>query len=500
MAGSNGSSPGLELTPPMASVFEKVYPFAPVWAQNLAISAYGLGWRKERLGGDFESHVAGYRERDRWPADRMREYVDARLRGVLLHSFDQVPYYRRKWTEAGLCRADIERMTASTLTELPVTPKADLRQFPEQFIAESYCGKQLKEQKTSGSTGTPIVAVCTADEHRQFIAVREVRSLGWAGTSIKDPRSMIGGRMVVPKATSDAPYHRYNLAERQVYFSAYHISPSTVAAYVAAWDKYRPSLLTGYAHSHFSLARMMAEQGLRLDYEPRALVLSSEKLTEEMKRVIAGSFRARAYEEYAAVENCALATECEAGSLHASQDFGITEIVDAANQAVEPGEEGRVLCTSLVKLSQPLIRYEIGDAASWSKERCACGRDHLPVLREVMGRLEDVVVGPDGREMVRFHGIFVALPHVAEAQVIQETLDRLTIKLVPTSGYGVADETLIRQRINDRLPGVRVDIEMVASIPRSERGKFRAVVSRLTPAERDRHRLMRSNSPVSSHV
>lgn len=468
----------------MASVFERLYPVSPVWAQNLAISVYGVGWRQERLGGEFESYVTAYRERDRWGAERMRDYVDAQLRQVLVHAFEKVPYYRRSWTGAGVCRADLERMTAARLAELPVTPKADLRRFPDEFIAGDYRRRQLKEQRTSGSTGTPIVAICTADEHRQFIAVREVRSFGWAGTSIKDSRSMIGGRMVVPRAAAEPPFHRYNMAERQVYFSAYHISPSTVACYVDAWNKYRPRLLTGYAYSHFSLARMMAERGLRLEYEPRALVLSSEKLTDDMKDCIASSFRARAYEEYAAVENCAIATECEAGRLHVSQDFGITEVVDQKNRGAAPGEAGVVLCTSLVKFAQPLIRYDIGDVASWSDERCPCGRHHLPVLREVVGRLEDVVVGPDGREMVRFHGIFVAVPHVAEGQVIQEAVDRLAIKVVPTSGYCADDEILIRRRVNERLRGVRVNIETVPSIPRSERGKFRAVISRLTSLER----------------
>ena len=45
------------------------------------------------------------------------------------------------------------------------------------------------------------------------------------------------------------------------------------------------------------------------------------------------------------------------------------------------------------------------------------------MLKEIVGRLEDVVVGPDGRRMVRFHGIFVGLPNVTEGQVVQRTLD-----------------------------------------------------------------------------
>jgi phenylacetate-CoA ligase len=224
---------------------------------------------------------------------------------------------------------------------------------------------------------------------------------------------------------------------------------------------------------------MMREQSLSLNYTPDALVLSSEKLTPQMKEVIKQAFGARAYEEYGAVENCLLATECECGNLHVNTDFGIVEIVDNVGEPVPPGVQGRILCTSLLNNDQPLIRYEIGDVGIWSGSLCACGRDHLPVLQEIVGRLEDVIVGPDGREMVRFHGIFINLPHVMEGQVIQEEVDKFIVKLVSTEGFGPSDEQLIRQRFAERLGPVRVVIEQVQAIPRGSNGKFRAVISQL---------------------
>jgi phenylacetate-CoA ligase len=282
--------------------------------------------------------------------------------------------------------------------------------------------------------------------------------------------------MVVPRGVSRGPFHRYNWAENQVYFSAYHIAPANVREYVRIFNHYRPRVMTGYAYSHYILARMMAEAGVTLDYEPDALVLSSEKLTPRMKVVIRQAFRARAYEEYGATENCMLATECEHGSLHVHPDFGIIEIVDAQGQPVPPGVEGRILCTALQNEAQPLVRYEIGDLGVWAGSPCPCGRNQLPVLKEVVGRLEDVVVGPDGRQMVRFHGIFIGLPHVLEGQVIQEAPDRFTVKVVGRDGFGPAEEATIRKRFAERLGPVSVEIHRVPEIPRGARGKFRAVV------------------------
>ena len=198
-----------------------------------------------------------------------------------------------------------------------------------------------------------------------------------------------------------------------------------------------------------------------------------------MKYAIERAFGARAYQEYGSVENCALATECEHGSLHVSPDFGIVEIVDERGLPVPPGVTGRVLATGLLNEAQPLIRYEIGDLAAWSRETCPCGRDQLPVLSGIEGRLEDAVVGPDGRQMVRLHGLFINVPGLIEGQVVQEEIDLLRVRVVVTAAFGDAQRSLIERRVGERLGPVRVVVETVASIERTSRGKFRAVISRL---------------------
>jgi phenylacetate-CoA ligase len=93
--------------------------------------------------------------------------------------------------------------------------------------------------------------------------------------------------------------------------------------------------------------------------------------------------------------------------------------------------------------------------------------------------------------MVRFHGIFVGQPHIREGQIIQEKLDLIRVKIVPSGGFGEADIRDVIQRVQNRLgPSVRVNVEPVSSIPRSSRGKFQAVISmlprqRATEADRE---------------
>jgi len=142
---------------------------------------------------------------------------------------------------------------------------------------------------------------------------------------------------------------------------------------------------------------------------------------------------------------------------------------------------GEVVSTGLMRDYQPMVRFRLGDLAAWDSRPCPCGRA-MPVIKEVVGRIEDVVVGPDGRQMVRFHGIFVDQPHVREGQIVQESLDRIRVKVVPADGYGPADESEIVRRVQQRLtPEMQVVVEIVAAIPRTKAGKFKAVVSMLDP-------------------
>ena len=461
----------------MKTLLRRVYPYVPVPLQNAGISAYGYLYRRERFGAEFMPTLRAFEERDRWDLERMQRYTNTALRDVLQRAFD-VPFYREHWSRARITRHHLDDISVDTLHRLPVLQKQSLRRDPMAFVPDR--GRPVKgllSYSSSGSTGTPIRAICTKGGQQRFAAAREARSYRWAGTSIRRPRAMLGGQPVVPEGHARPPYYRYNFAERQVYFSAYHISPETVADYVRGFNRYEPESITGYAFSQFLVARMMLEQNLRFTFGPKAAITSSEKLTPRMRQVMRTAWGCAVFEEYGSVENCGLATECEAGGLHVSPDFGIVEILDADGNCVAPGVEGRVVCTGLLNDAQFLVRYDIGDTAIWSERPCACGRDHLPVLKSVTGRIEDVVVGPDGRELVRFHGIFIDLPHVLEGQVVQRAVDDFLVRIIAEDGFGAEQERLIRDRFEQRLGAVQVAVERVTELERTPRGKLRAVIS-----------------------
>jgi phenylacetate-CoA ligase len=403
----------------------------------------------------------------------MGKVVEARKKRLLAVAANDVPFYRAQWTDSQKRHA----LTGS-LNELPLLGKEPVRIDPTQFLDASRRPRHELVFATSGSTGTPLRTYWTPGEVRESMAVREARSLKWAGVSFRLPRATFSGRIVEPNSMSQGPFYRYNAVERQVYLSAFHLRPDTARLYVQALKKHSIQWLTGYAVSYFLLGQSILDQGLSPP-PLKAVITTSEKLTREMREVMERAYGCRIYEEYSTVENAVFASECEFGRLHVSSDAGVVEILRNDGTPCVPGEVGEVVATCLYRTYQPLIRFRIGDLASWDSRACPCSRP-MPVLKEVVGRLEDVVVGPDGRRMVRFHGVFVDLPHIRQGQVVQEALDRIRVRVVPAPGYGDDDAQELERRVRQRLGHeVRVEVETVPSIPCDKSGKFRAVVNNM---------------------
>jgi len=452
---------------------DKLYARAPLLLQNLMVSGYGLYWHWARFGKGFKNFAREFRDRERFSESDWKQYQEEQLSGLVRICAENIPYYSEHWTES-----QKQTSTLSELQNLPLLEKKPLREDPYQFLRQDKRPIPRFKFFTSGTTGTPITSFFTLPEFRKTLALREARSANWAGVSFSEPRATFSGRMVQPDPADEDHIYRYNAIEKQVYFSAFHLKPKTAPRYLEALSRHHVTWMTGYAVSFYLLAQYVLDQALSVP-PLKAVITTSEKLTPGMRKVISEAFQCRVFEEYSTVETALFASECEHGRLHLSPDVSITEILRPDGTPCLPGEVGEVVTTALLNSYQPLMRYRLGDLAAWDPGPCPCGRQ-MPVIKEVVGRLEEVVTGPDGRQLVRFHGIFTDQPNIIEGQIIQETLREFKVKVVTTAGFSERDETDIQNRMVKRLGmNVNITIEKVNAIPRSTSGKFIAVISKV---------------------
>ena len=441
------------------------------------ISAYGYQWKQRRFGGIFKEEHKKAKDRENFTATQWKEYQNEQLQKILHHSFEHVPFYKASFKRNGIDSEVLKKASVENLSLLPVLSKEDLRKHGTTTLIADQKEKGGHFFASSGSTGTPTQILFSHAMHQRWMGLFEQRVRNWAGVNSFIPRGMIGGRRVLSTASNKPPFYRYNFFEKQVYFSAYHISAKNAQDYLKGIEHYNLQYMTGYAMSNFFLARFFKE--LQLMVQPlKAVITSSEKLTGEMRQVFKEVYGCKTYDTWSGVEACGLITECEHQTMHISPDAGLIEVLNENKQPAKPGEIGEVYCTGFINYDQPLIRYAIGDSIILSEKKCTCGRE-MPVVKEILGRNEDVIIGKDGREMVRFHSIFNGLHSVKQAQVIQENTNSLIIKVVADEKLDKKEEQLMRERIVSQLGDINIYFDCVENIPLNENGKFIAVVSKI---------------------
>ena len=181
--------------------------------------------------------------------------------------------------------------------------------------------------------------------------------------------------------------------------------------------------------------------------------------------------------------NCYVSRECGnmAGEcdfhhgLHINAESLIIEFVRNGRQAA-PGEPGQILITDLENYGMPFIRYRIEDLGSSMSPSCPCGRS-LPLMAMEAGRISDFIISPHDRSYVSgaalCHYLIAEGPEVGQVQLVQESIDQLTIRIVRSRSTGTDERQHFEQVIQRVFQGkMRLRFEPVESIPKEKSGKY----------------------------
>jgi len=456
---------------------EDFYRIMPTGVQNACISLYGYYWKKKRLGGSYSKYLKEIKDREFYTYEQWELYQTTQLRKILVHAYNNVPYYSEKYKNAGLDLGFLENIKLNEIKEIPYTTKDDFRKYCQTSMLANKIEKG-EYFSSSGSTGTPTHIYTPDYFSQQAAAYMEARVLNWAGVSYKLPRGMVGGRRILPESKMSPPYYRYNIFEKQTYFSAYHISENTIDNYLKGIVDNKVEWMHGYAMSIYYIADFIQKAGLKAP-RLKAVITSSEKLTKEMRTVISSVFKCPVFDSYSGSEFCGLISENQQGELLVSPDVGIMEFVDQDGIEVANGQIGEIISTGFINYDQPLIRYKIGDLAKVSTSQELSTNHNMTKIDEIIGRVEDTVIGKDGRKMVRFHSVFTDIPGLIQSQLIQKTHTNFEIKLiVDQSVYNRAlSEHTITRRLVSQIGEVFVNFLYVKHIPSEKNGKVKAVIS-----------------------
>lgn len=460
----------------------KLYHGLPGPLRSVAATLRGRYLRGWRYGPETDGLVAQALERDYWTSKQWDDWRSERLAYVLHRAATRVPYYREQWATR---RRNGDHSSWAQLKNWPVLEKDTVHQHGYAFIADDRDVRRMFHERTGGTTGKPIYLWWSRDAVRGWYALYEARCRAWYGVSRHDRWAMFSGQLVTAVGQQKAPFWVWNHALNQLYLSSFHLAPAYLPSYVDAIRRYGITHLCGYPSALTALAYEVCRQ--RTSLPMKVVITNAEPVFDHQRQVMTEAFQGPVCESYGLTEIVTCGSECGSRRMHSWPEVGVTEVVPDLPDAGEAS--GELLGTSLLNPDMPLIRYRTGDRATLAGETdpCACGR-LLPTLASIDGRSDDVIYTRDGRQVGRLDSVFKAQLPVREAQIIQETPTRVRVRLVPEPNFTHASGELLTTRLRYRLGDMDVVLEPVSEIPRTSRGKFKAVVCQLSAEERQRLR------------
>ena len=402
----------------------------------------------------------------------LRKMQNKRLRAIVKHAYSNVPFYHKKFEEAGIKPDDIK--SVEDLNKIPLTTKLEIQSKNFQdVVAANVDLKNLVKSTTSGSTGIPLTIFCDRWIEDFYEAVW-MRAMFEDGLRLQDKMAVIADPRSFPEGKGI--FQRLGFKKRE-YISIF----DSAERQMALLREFKPDVIKGYTSSLFILA---AEFGEALqELETRLVFSGAELLDTASRKVICSAFGGELFDFYACNEFGLLAWECKAHDLyHLNADVTLVEFLDDEGEAISPGEKGKVVCTSLFNYVMPLIRYELDDVAVPVDDECSCGIT-LPLIKCVEGRTDDFLVATNGRVIsptVFFPYPFDNLGEIKRFRVVQERKDKLRIELVPKG------ESLNRNRFFEKAEkrikqlfgeDMNVEFKILKAIPRDKTGKLRKVIS-----------------------
>ncbi|MET0699569.1 MAG: AMP-binding protein [Mycobacterium sp.] len=334
--------------------------------------------------------------RETMDPDQRDEAILGRIQQLMSYAWERAPFYRRKWSEAGLEPGDVTSLEA--FEQVPVIYKEELR--TDQAANEPY-GSYLcidpidvsHIKGTSGTTGRPTAFGISQDD---WIAIGNAHARVMWGMGIRpDDVVLIGS----PLTQYWGSWGAYSGAERLgAAVFPFGAGFSGQSLRTLQWMR---QMSTTVFYGTPSYALRLAEVAVENGVDPRGLGLRKMFFSGEpgasvpaIRQRIIDAFDVEVYDSGSMGEVAPwmhLGASNNEPGVFAWQDLVYTEVCDPSTMRRVPyGAEGTPVYTTLERSSQPMIRLLSNDLTSWEAPDAARGRTYPFLPKGIYGRIDDM--------------------------------------------------------------------------------------------------------------
>lgn len=438
-----------------------------------------------------------------YDAERLRDLQLAKLRSLIRYAYERVPFYRKRFRSIGLVPEDV--VSLDVLKEVPPLTRREVIDHRYEMIDSTVSGSvgfadrssrgpgepipfapfrrhKLVRNTSSGSTGSPTVFY--EDGSRTALNwVLEMRIKSWFGVppGAREARMVRLSSDYLPKSSV---IRLRNRLWNQLIIPGVNLTDTDYAVCVDKIREFKPRDLWGFTSALAGLAEYLQRNSIDPSSWGIKLVTGwAAPVYEHERRILEEVFSCSVSNIYSAREVGHIAGQCPHGSYHINQEHSLVERDEDASAGTDR-EAGELLVTTLDVSPMPFIRYRMGDLGRVEESACGCGRS-LQVLKDLLGRTGEVYRTRDGRMISpnfwcrTFMNVNLS-GAVKRFQVVYVRDDHMRIKIVKSSSYTDATETMLRDHLQKNFPrDMTFEFSYVPEISPQLSGKYQMVVNEM---------------------
>ncbi|KUO61713.1 hypothetical protein APF79_03570 [bacterium BRH_c32] len=408
-----------------------------------------------------------------WEEQRLIDYQEKRLRELIKHSVETVPYYKDLFKDLKLKIDDIK--TIRDLQKLPILNKSIIKsEGTSRFLSSSFSTNDLIKSSSSGSTGEPLFYFRTKDAYSMNIAAN-LRGWYWMDYRLGDKFIKLSNGLRENKLKNIQDFITRNL-----YLNTNPLSDDNFETILQRIAKYQPAFLRCYPDPLIYLSRYIKKYPIN-SFNIKAINTTGNTLFQENRREIEEAFGCKIFDSYGSEGNSTV-FECPTHSCyHSAMEYGITEILDNSEKILKNGV-GRLISTDLWNYAHPFIRYDTQDLIEASIKKCTCGRSLLPITK-IIGRDNDVLEFNNGQRFI-VHNFTVFFQNdnqqlnksVEQFQIIKHKECSVTLNLIVNKNFNRSVQKYIADYWSNQFE-TKVDINIVDNIPLTKSNKRRFIIN-----------------------
>ncbi len=444
---------------------KKIYTNSPMWIKNL----YSSIPFEIRNGKDYRKWK-NFLEKEL----NEEEYEILKLKETIFYAYENTTYYKKVFDNLDCNVLDFNEL--NDIEKLPFIDKEIVRENFDDFIAQSYSIDKSYYVTTGGTSGNPMKYFQSKNVWNKEVAfvMNYFLSYGYKPSMLK-----ASFRAGVFNNLPKNQFWKYNPINNEIQFSPFHINEKNIKYYVDNLNKNKIQYFHSYPSSILMLIEHMKNQKLYLNYQLKAIFLTSENFSVHDAEIMKSFFKCDVSSFYGHAERLIFAPTYakDLSSYKVNKRYGYFELIDNKNKVIKNNnQKGEIIATGFDNYSMPLIRYKTNDFVEY------IDYDNS-IISMIEGRWErEYLLGKNGLKISVIALSFSSetFKNVMQYQFHQAEYGKVEYHIVIKDTFSSNEKDSIEESLNMQAGNmISFEVKIVNQLELTKRGKFKKIINKI---------------------